>query len=61
VSCKCQECGKQYKVDIVVPDELWERIKPIGKPEGGGMLCGSCIMSRVEAFDNYGAWVLTKN
>ena len=60
MSCKCQGCGKQYKVDIVVPDELWEKIKPKGKPEGGGMLCGSCIMDRIEAFDNYGAWVLTE-
>jgi len=22
MSCKCQICGKQYKVDILIPDEL---------------------------------------
>ena len=60
MSCKCQECKKQYKVDIIVPDELWKRIKPEDKPERDGMLCGSCIMDRIEALNNYGAWVLKK-
>ena len=61
MSCKCQGCGRQYKVDIVVADELWEKIKPEGKPEGAGMLCGTCIMNRIEAQYNYGAWKLTKD
>ena len=61
MSCKCQKCGRQYKVDISVPDEVWEQIKPKGKEEGCGMMCGSCIMDRIEAFDNYGAWVLAED
>lgn len=29
MSCTCQDCGNQYKVDLVIPDELWEKIKPM--------------------------------
>ena len=58
MSCKCQECERQYKVDIVVSDELWNQIKPDGKLKGCGMLCGSCIMNRIEAQNNYDAWEL---
>jgi len=53
MSCKCQECGKQYKVDIIVPDEIWEKIKPKNKPEGVGLLCGKCIMLKIEEMNKY--------
>ncbi len=46
--CRCNACGKTYCVDLVVPDELWERIKPDGKPVGAGLLCPSCIGTRIE-------------
>jgi len=58
MACKCQSCGEFYKVDIIVPDVLWERIKPEGKAEGAGLLCGSCIMKRIEAFDVYDSYSL---
>lgn len=60
MSCKCQGCGEQYKVDLIVPDEVWERIKPEGKPPGAGLLCGACIMARIEAGGDYDAWNLTR-
>lgn len=60
MSCKCQECGRQYRVDISIPDELWEQIKPKGKEEGCGMMCGSCIMAKIEDQDKYGTWDLTE-
>jgi len=60
MSCKCQECGKQFKVDLNIPDYLWEIIKPIEKPKGGGLLCGSCIMSRIESISNYDYFYLVK-
>ena len=61
MSCKCQGCGKQYKVDLLIPDKLWEeKIKPKGKGKGVGMLCGSCIMMKIEAIGNYDAWHLIK-
>ena len=55
--CVCQGCGRCYKVDLLIPDELWEQIKPAGKPEGAGLLCGRCIMNRLEAFGEFDAFV----
>ena len=53
MSCECQDCKEQYKVDLLIPDTLWETIKPKGKPEGSGLLCGSCIMKKIEQLNNY--------
>lgn len=60
MSCTCQSCGKQFKVDLIVPDELWDKIRPEGKPKVGGLLCGSCIMDRIEEISDYDYWFLTK-
>jgi glycyl-tRNA synthetase (class II) len=57
--CTCQSCGKTFRVDIIVPDYLWEKIKPEGKPKGGGLLCGSCIMERLESM-GFGAFRLSE-
>ncbi len=56
--CACQRCGNKFKVDIIVPDDVWERIKPTGKPAGAGLLCGHCIISRLEDL-GYGAFALS--
>ncbi len=53
--CMCQRCSQKYKVDLIVPDDLWKRIKPEGEAVGAGMLCGRCIMDRIEAFNDYGS------
>jgi hypothetical protein len=53
MSCKCQGCGKPYQVDLVVDDELWDIIKPEGKPSGGGLLCPLCIMLKIENLGTY--------
>lgn len=58
MSCKCQGCGDRYKVDVIVPDELWEQIKPEGKPKGSGMLCGKCILLRIKSKDECAAFKL---
>lgn len=58
--CKCQGCGRLYTVDLLIPDELWERIKPEGKPQGAGLLCGACIMERIEQISGYAAWKLVE-
>lgn len=55
MSCKCQKCGKQYKVDILIRDDLWEKISPKKSP--AGMLCGECIIKALEAI-GYGAFKL---
>jgi len=54
VSCTCQECGHRYRVDIDLPDVLWDRIRPAGKEPGAGMLCGACIVQRIEGLGEYG-------
>lgn len=55
MSCTCQECGEKYKVDLIVEEDLWERIKPGGKEQGAGLLCGSCIMKKIESLGEYDA------
>lgn len=60
MSCKCQSCGEHYKVDLIVPDKVWNKIKPKNKPPDTGLLCGSCIMKRIESFDNYDYYHVTK-
>lgn len=47
--CTCQHCGRVYRVDFIVPDDMWEHIRPSGSDVGGGMLCGRCISDRIEA------------
>jgi hypothetical protein len=41
-----------------VPDVTWEKIKPAGKAQGAGLICGACIMNRIEAIGEYGAVML---
>jgi len=59
--CKCQGCGKEYSVDIIVPDSLWEIIKPPKKHTGAGLLCGECMMKRIENISNYDHFNLLKH
>ena len=58
--CTCQECGRQYKVDILVPDDIWEKIKPKNKPAGAGLLCGICIIKKIEELGEFDAYKLIK-
>lgn len=58
MACTCQGCGTEYTMDVVVDDEIWEQIKPSGKPEGAGLLCGACITERVEALHEHSAYRL---
>lgn len=56
--CVCHGCGTRYTVDLLVPDALWAEIKPGHASNGGGLLCGSCIMTRIEGRTLFGAWQL---
>lgn len=56
--CTCQACGCLYKVDLVVPQDLWSAIQPEGKSAGAGLLCGPCIMERIERLGKFGAYEL---
>lgn len=55
MSYKCQACRRLYKIDLLIPDELWEKIKPNGKHSGAGLLCGGCIIERLERIKGYNA------
>jgi hypothetical protein len=46
VGYPCQACGRHYVTDMLVPDDVWEVIKPEGCDIGGGLLCPTCIMDR---------------
>jgi len=58
-ACTCHVCGRTYKVDLLVSDSLWAQIRPDKqRPPEAGLLCGRCIMDRVEALGWYGAYNL---
>lgn len=42
--CTCQQCGKKYKVDLLLSDELWKKINK----KGVNLLCGNCIVKGLE-------------
>ncbi len=48
--CLCQACGDRYKVDLMLPDELWARISG-----GKNLLCGRCIMTAMEGLGSFAA------
>lgn len=58
MSCTCQICGNTYKVDVSVNDNLWKKIKPEGNKDNAGLICGPCIMKRIEKIDEYDAYFL---
>jgi len=58
MSCICQGCGRQYTMDLIVPDYVWEKIKPEGKAKGAGLLCGCCIIQRLESILSYSTFHL---
>jgi len=43
----CRGCGRPYSdpgfPDLIVPDDVWERISPSG--DSGGLLCPACIIA----------------
>lgn len=59
MACICQNCNTPYTVDLLVPDSLWEQIKPDGKPVGGGLLCSNCILHRASMVGEYPAGYVT--
>jgi hypothetical protein len=48
VSALCYDCRIPYSaiVDVVLPNELWERINPTVH-RGAGLLCANCIFERL--------------
>jgi len=58
--CKCQNCGAEYGVDVMVPDDIWKQISPKPKPEKGGLLCPKCIGEKLEEISGYAAYKLVQ-
>ncbi len=55
----CQDCGRQYTLNLTIPDIWWEQICPGEyEPGGGGMLCAQCSMRRLELLDNGVGWIM---
>jgi len=50
--CRCCNCGKQYKIDLNINDDLWAKISPRGNDSG--LLCGSCIINKLEEMNLFG-------
>ena len=44
---KCHVCNQRYIGDLMVPDAVWEEIKPPGAAVEAGLMCPSCIMARI--------------
>lgn len=56
--CKCQECGINYSVDIMVSNDIWKQISPKPKTKEGGLLCAKCIGKKIEEISGYTAYKL---
>jgi hypothetical protein len=48
----CYDCGLVYGepgwVEAVIPDAIWNEIRPENASEGGGILCITCICRRLK-------------
>ena len=48
----CYDCNMEYGgdnwIEAVIPDKIWNKIKPDGCGDGCGILCISCIARRLK-------------
>ena len=60
--CVCQICGRIYRIDFIIPDDVWKTINP--KQSENGLLCGRCITDKMETMykkcDKFGCYNVTK-
>jgi len=54
--CLCQRCGRRYKVDLIFPDDFWEKIRG-----NNNTLCPICIGEAIEKLNEFDHWYITKN
>ncbi len=47
----CYDCGLEYSddgwIEAIIPDKIWNKIKPDGCEDGCGLLCITCIARRL--------------
>jgi hypothetical protein len=53
MSCICQSCGNQYKLDLLIPSILWKKIR-----SDKNLMCAFCIMLKLERMFGYSAFEL---
>jgi len=59
----CYDCGLQYGseawIEAVIPDKIWNKIKPKDYEDGCGILCITCIARRLSilGFKNVPVWL----
>ncbi len=59
--CLCHGCGRRYLVDLLVPDELWDKIRPDpSRGAAAGLLCPRCIGARLESLGQPAAFTLAR-
>lgn len=50
--CHCYDCGLLYGsdgwIEAVIPDKIWNKIKPTECADGCGILCVTCISRRLK-------------
>lgn len=55
--CTCQSCGSIYKMDLMIPDDLWVSINGSGE---GGLLCPTCIVKALENIKGFSTYALSR-
>lgn len=61
--CFCDSCGQKYKMDVMIENKLFKRIKAFIEKEKGSkieILCPLCICKAIEEMDGHSAYKLTK-
>jgi len=58
MACKCQKCGNEYKLDLLIPDEIWSKIT-LSKNKEAGLLCPVCIVTELEKIYGYSMFKLS--
>ena len=53
----CQHCKLYYKVNVMVSDEVWNTIRP---KDNANLLCGPCIMEKIEILGKFETFDLIK-
>jgi len=57
--CVCQNCGRIYRIDFSVANEIWKKIRTTN-----GLLCGRCIAAKMEAeykkLDKFGSYKIVE-
>ena len=54
----CKNGGRKFGMDLIIPNEIWKKIKPKGKPIGAGLLSSLHIVLNLEKIKKYSAWEL---